>query len=273
MLYNKNIKLDNTNDSSTVIFNFVKEKSEVLDIGCACGDLAEQLHISKKCTVYGLEFNPDSVEKCIAKKVFREVRQFDLNTLTESSFPEYKQKFDCCILGDVLEHLQNPDDVLKTAVSYLKKDGIVIISLPNLSHASIKANLLLNDFTRTPLGILDKTHLHFFTYKNIAELLNKCNLGIKDMACTSLPADGYQPHKISELPATVADFILADPHSFVFQYILACQNTGESSFQDTLSQLEKLTVSPTGNSLLFRIKRFIMTKCPFLIKYIEKIRG
>lgn len=273
MLYNKNIKTDDTNDSSAVIFNFIGEKSEVLDMGCACGDLAEQLHIRKKCTVYGLEFNPSSVAKCIQKKVFAQVRQFDLNTLAESSFPEFKQKFDYCILGDVLEHLQNPDDVLKTAASYLKKDGVVIISLPNLSHASIKANLLLNDFTRTPLGILDKTHLHFFTYKNIAELLYKCSLDIKDMAYTSLPADGYQPHKISELPAAVADFILEDPHSSVFQYILVCQHAGETSFRNLLARLKRLDAAPAKSAFLFRIKRFIMTKCPFLIKYIERLRG
>lgn len=272
MLYNKNFKIDNANDSSAVIFGLVERESSVFDMGCACGDLAEQLSKRKKCTVYGVEYNTESVEICKQKNIFRQIRQFDLNTLTESCFPEYRQKFDYCILGDVLEHLQNPAHVLKITASYIKKDGHIIVSLPNLAHASIKANLLLDDFTRTPLGILDKTHLHFFTYKNIAELLSACGLGLEQISYTSLPADGYQPHKTEELPAAVADFILKDSHSHVFQYILSCKAEKYTSYEDTLSQLKQLSVPALKASLLFKAKRLVMTKFPFLIKYIEKIR-
>lgn len=161
MLYKKDVKIDNINDSRSIIFSMIAPNSVILDMGCACGDLAEQLVKIKNCKIYGLEYNPESVEKCRSLNIFEEVNQFDLNKLSNSSFTQYVGKFDYVILGDILEHLLSPSTVLTISKTYLKTEGLFVISLPNLSHASIKANLLLNDFTRTPLGILDNTHLHF----------------------------------------------------------------------------------------------------------------
>lgn len=123
----------------------------------------------------------------------------------------------------------------------------------------------ISSFSIVPLS------LHFFTYKNIAELLSACGLGLEQISYTSLPTDGYQPHKTEELPAAVADFILKDSHSHVFQYILSCKAEKYTSYEDTLSQLKQLSVPALKASLLFKAKRLVM-KFPFLIKYIEKIR-
>lgn len=279
MLYNKNIKIRNKNDSSSILFGMVKNNSIVLDMGCACGDLAEQLVKLKNCTVYGVEYNVESIKKCISKNIFSEITQFDLNNLTKTSFPNYINKFDYIIFGDILEHLLSPNKVLETSLQYLKgtnktgPKGNILISLPNLSHASIKANLLLNDFTRTPLGILDKTHLHFFTYKTIAQLLSDTKLNVNCIDYTTLPFDGYQPHKLSELPKEINKFITNDVHSSIFQYVLSCtpdQNVSVSSLQKKLSALNA-SMNAKQNTT-YKIKRFIMTKYPQIIKYLEKLR-
>ena len=65
MLYKKDVKIDNINDSRSIIFSMITPNSVVLDMGCACGDLAEQLVKIKKCKVYGLEYNPESVKNAI----------------------------------------------------------------------------------------------------------------------------------------------------------------------------------------------------------------
>ena len=248
-------------------------------MGCACGDLAEKLKKEKNCKIFGLEYNKESVEKCVDKHVFESVLQFDLNELSPSSFPEYVGKFDYVVFGDILEHLLYPSEILKICISYLKlknddvtKSGKIIISLPNLAHASIKANLLLNDFTRTPLGILDNTHLHFFTCHTIADFLAETGFDIENIFYTTLPFDGYQPHKLSELPVEIADFIKKDPHSKIFQYVLLCTPCPSVSRQILDIKLSSLKVDATSSTLVFKIKRFIMTKCPQIIKYLEKFR-
>lgn len=273
MLYNKNIKLNNPNDSAVILFNYIEPGSTVLDMGCACGDLAAKLVREKSCDVYGLEYNEESVAQCRKLNVFEQIRQFDLNRLAEDSFPQYREKFDYVILGDVLEHLYNPPAVLKIAAGYLKSGKYLLISLPNLAHASIKANLLLNDFSYTELGILDKTHLRFFTYRSIASLLANAGLDISQIEYTTLPADGYQPHSLSELPEPLQDFILQDKHSAVFQYVLKCRTAKNASvveLEEMLNSFAKPSLPPA--TWLFRLKRLMLTKFSGLIKYIEKLR-
>ena len=279
MLYKKNVNTNNTNDSRSIIYNAIRSESTVLDMGCACGDLAEKLKKEKNCKIFGLEYNKESVEKCVKKNVFESVLQFDLNELSYTSFPEFVGKFDYIIFGDILEHLLSPKDILKISLKYLKtsSDGVIsggklLISLPNLGHASIKTNLLLNDFTRTPLGILDNTHLHFFTCHNIAEFLAEIGLDIENIFYTTLPFDGYQPHKISELPVEIADFITNDPHSKIFQYVLLCVPCPSVSKHMLDIKLTSLKVDISRPTLVFKIKRFIMNQCPQIIKYVEKFR-
>ena len=272
MLYKKNVDVNNQNDSRSIIFEMIDKNASVLDMGCACGDLAEKLVKLKNCKVCGLEYNPESVKKCISKNIFEEVRQFDLNNLNEQSLTQYNHRFDYVVFGDVLEHLLAPSQTLKCSINYLKDGGKCIVSLPNLSHASIKANLLLNDFTRTPLGILDSTHLHFFTYRTIAAFLAENNLDIVQIAYTVLPIDGYQPHKVSELPPQIAEFIVKDPHSAVFQYILLCTPRPGISASELEEKLKNLDVIAKKENSVFKIKRFLMTKFPNTIKYLEKIR-
>lgn len=277
ILYNKKINLEQKNDSAVILFDYVAENSTVLDVGCACGDLAKELHKYNKCKVYGLEYNQESVEKCKKLGVFEEVSQTDLNLLKKSSFSKYKNKFDYIIFGDVLEHTYCPEKILDIIKSYLKSDGKILISIPNLAHASIKANLLFDDFTYTEIGILDKTHVRFFTYKSIAKLISDASLIIEEINYTTLPEDGYQPHKFSELPKTMQEYILKDPHSFVFQYVLKCGFS--SKFKTDLlktntifaqnMKVDKTNIIPTP---LFKLKRLIITKLSWLIKYIEKIR-
>lgn len=90
----------------------------------------------------------------------------------------FNLKFDYIIFGDVLEHLKYPYSLLEKFKNYLSEKGKFIISLPNVAHACVKSNLLIDNFNYTKYGILDDTHLRFFTYKTIAKEFANINLYI-----------------------------------------------------------------------------------------------
>ena len=231
------------NDSKSMIYRYIANGASVLDVGCACGDLGVVLHNLKNCKVYGFEYSSASIDIANTTESYKEIHQVDLNCFQPEQYAKYKKKFDFIVFGDVLEHVYKPDDVVKKMISYLNDDGHIIISLPNLSHASIKAALLLNDFSYTDVGLLDKTHIRFFTSKTIPEFLANNLLKIQDFQCTALGMEGFQPdNPYPNLPINVKQNIFADPHSFVCQYVMKLSYEPRASFNECLIKNMSLIV-------------------------------
>lgn len=214
--YEVHIMQENTNDPRVIASNFIEEGSVVLDVGCACGDFGEFITRTKKCNVYGMEYNAESVKKASDKNVFKNIHQIDLNIFETTTYNDYYNKFGYITLLDVLEHVIDPISSLSRLMPYLKKDGYIVISLPNVSFGDIKVSLLNDDFKYTDTGILDKTHLRFFTYKSIADFMSSVNLEILD--CQVVVAGMESDNIISS--RSLRSNILGDHHSFVYQYII-----------------------------------------------------
>jgi 2-polyprenyl-3-methyl-5-hydroxy-6-metoxy-1,4-benzoquinol methylase len=99
----------------------------------------------------------------------------------ELNLPE--NYFDAIICGDVLEHLIDPWTVVKKIVKFLKKDGVIIVSAPNLrEYRTLSKIVFKGDFSYTKAGIMDKTHLRFFCKKNLVQLLNTPGLKLIKVA-------------------------------------------------------------------------------------------
>ena len=196
----------------------------------------------KNAEVYGLEYNKKSAEIALSTGAYKDVIPFDLDLINRDDFPQYLSKFDFIICGDVLEHLKNPIFVLDILKSYLKDNGVIVASIPNISHMSIKANLLLNDFTYTPSGLLDETHVHFFTYKSIATETSKINLKIEDCDFTMRGKLGWQPNNPwPQLPNDIQKFLYRDYHSYVCQYVVkmsVSQDDKDTLFQNNLNKVD-----------------------------------
>ena len=159
------------NDILSLIPNSAKR---VLDVGCSVGALAEQIKKRNNAEVAGIEY--DEAMAKIAKDKLDKVLIADVETVNVSEHfaPNY---FDCIIFADILEHLRNPWDVLKNLAPLLKDDGLVILSIPNVSHYSTIIQLLFRGYwPYRKRGIHDKTHLRFFTLKNIKQLLRYADL-------------------------------------------------------------------------------------------------
>ncbi len=171
------------NHSLNKMFRLVGENKRVIDFGCATGYFA-QLLTTKGCRVTGIEINQDAAK--VAEQYCEQVivADLDLVSLTEI-LPD--QAFDVAIFGDVLEHLRDPWRVLKETQKLLNSEGYIVASIPNIAHGSIRLALLQGKFDYTDLGILDNTHLRFFTRKTLEELLENSGYFIETIERTKLP--------------------------------------------------------------------------------------
>ncbi len=162
---------DALNKSTTVQSQVVKltgRYKRVLEVGCNMGETSLVLK-KNGCEVIGIEINESTAER--AKSVCKEVIVGDIEK--ETVWNKINGGFDVIIFADVLEHLKNPEEILKIAKKYLKKDGFIIISLPNIANWRIRISLLFGRFDYKPTGILDESHLRFYTLKSARDLIER----------------------------------------------------------------------------------------------------
>jgi SAM-dependent methyltransferase len=143
------------------------EAKRILEVGCARGRLGQELKRQDPGRyVAGVELDPDAAR--IAGKRLDEVFVLDVQVDVPPIEPG---SLDCLLFGDVLEHLLDPEDTLRRYRDLLAPDGLVLASVPNIQHFSIIRTLLRGDFMYQPAGLLDATHLRFFTYLSFAKLM------------------------------------------------------------------------------------------------------
>ncbi|MGI8855217.1 MAG: methyltransferase domain-containing protein [Thermomicrobiales bacterium] len=145
----------------------------VLDVGCASGYLAQLLQ-ERGYRVTGVEPDPDAARQ--ARNYCDVVYEESAERLDRLPVPPYS--FDVVLFGDVLEHLAHPERALAGARDLLKPAGAVVISVPNVAHSSVRLRLLAGRFTYTPDGLLDATHLRFFTRRSIIDLARSSSFAV-----------------------------------------------------------------------------------------------
>lgn len=162
--YYSNVRLDLIG-----LLNCNEKGLKVLEIGAAYGETLFYLKekgIASECVGVDLfeDVNNKQNYKSIDRFIFGNIEQIDLE--------EYFDYFDLILLPDVLEHLLEPKPVLNKIKKYLKNDGKIIVSMPNIRHYSALVKIFINgDFRYEESGIFDYTHMRFYCRKNINELL------------------------------------------------------------------------------------------------------
>jgi len=272
-IYQSDVNVGDENDPRSIVLNYVHDGAYVLDAGCACGDLGVALKRYKQATIVGMEHDSGAIALALTKDAYEEIHQVDLNNFDSMFFEQYYGKFDYIVFGDVLEHLYEPHIALDKFKGLLKPTGSFLISFPNTSHASIKLNLLINDWTYTDAGLLDKTHIRFFTYKSIASFLADMELQIDDMQYTSFNKKGVQPSMPwKNLPYFVSVFVYSDPASFVWQYVVKATRSPSFIPRTHLfeSNLSKLRIKW---SLATKSLKANMRKAAFIAPLICSLRS
>ncbi len=160
--------------------------ARLLDVGCSRGYLMNKLR-GQNWTVVGIEPNSDDAK--IASQTGFNV----FNCSAEEALKANLGKYDRIIFADVLEHLVNPTEVLQAYRRHLTENGTVVISVPNIAHLSVRAQLMVGLFNMTDSGILDRTHLHFYTQKTLIQFINECGFSIVKFSSTPAPIEKVFP--------------------------------------------------------------------------------
>lgn len=143
---------------------------KILDVGCGSGQTG--LHLKKSrdenIEVVGIEF----VES-IGNKAIENLDQAFVGNVEELTLPYPHGYFDCILYGDVLEHLVDPWKVLATHYDLLGVNGCVVASIPNIAYFKVISMLKKGQWKYEDAGIMDKTHLRFFTHKSMLEMFDQ----------------------------------------------------------------------------------------------------
>jgi O-antigen biosynthesis protein len=174
--YDALLDLDFKNAAS-IIAGRIKKNSRVLEFGPAGGRLTRYLHEQKGCDITIVEIDETSGSEAarFATRSFLGRDHGDIESYVWHDRLE-GERFDHIIFADVLEHLHDPEAVLSKSSRLLGETGSILISVPNIAHNSIIIDLMNNRFRYGEIGLLDNTHLRFFTYYSFTELLNRIGL-------------------------------------------------------------------------------------------------
>jgi len=224
--YRVDIEPSNPNDSHFQVVQLVGSGHDVLDVGCADGDVGRLLQETGN-RVSGLDRDAEAAEK--ARADLERVVVADLDT---SSLLDHFEaaSFDVVVLADVLEHLREPERALREATELLRDGGRLVLSVPNVAHGALRLALLQGRWTYTEAGLLDRTHLHFFTRTSLLQLLEGVGLAVDDLRATVADPLGVEVElEPDRIPATLVEWVRHQPDALHYQFVLTARRADPDS--------------------------------------------
>lgn len=170
--------LNDLNHPIGLALSLIRSGQRVLELGCATGYTTRLLAQHLNCTVTGVEYMPEAAER--ARPFCQQLVVGDVESA--ETLDQLAGPYDVILAGDVLEHLRYPDRVLRRLTSALKPGGSWVISVPNIAHWSVRKELLFGRFNFTDRGIMDATHLHWFTRQTLAALLARSGYRVQRLS-------------------------------------------------------------------------------------------
>lgn len=186
----------------------------VLEVGCSTGATLE--HAKKTLGLQetvGIE--PFESAAAVAAPRVDHLIVGDIETMEGLEYPE--GYFDCIICADVLEHLRDPWSVLRMLHRYLSDDGVLLASIPNIQHIVPVLKILRNRFEYEEHGVLDKTHLRFFTLHTMLKMFHETGFRVEKVESNRSQSALFKL-------ATIITFGLFKPFT-VFQYRIVCSKS------------------------------------------------
>ncbi|NOQ63038.1 MAG: glycosyltransferase, partial [Methyloprofundus sp.] len=234
------------NDSHMGLATRIKPQQRVLELGCSSGYLTKFLQQELACQVVGVDIDSNSLARAAAYCEQTIIADLDSSDWLADI---QGQIFDVVLCADVLEHLKNPVSLLQSLKPFLHAESQLLASVPNVAHASIRLELMQGHFDYESLGLLDDTHLHFYTRNGLIAMLMEAGYECCDIS--------YSIHDIADevidqclakvglqATATTRELLHAE-EAIAFQYIVDARLAAEGLVQQVP---EPLTPKPLLSS-------------------------
>ncbi len=211
------------NNAHAFALQMVGSDRRVLELGCATGHVTQRL-VEAGNTVVGAEFDPDAAAR--AEQVAQRVHVVDLDRDRISSLET--EPVDVILAGDVLEHLRDPLAALVDAMTLLAPDGDVVVSVPNAVHGDVRLHVLEGRVEYLDDGLLDQTHLRWFTRDSLRAFLDDAGLVPVEVRRVKL---AMGESNVASDPAlhsrATVDFVRSDPEHDTFQFVVRARRRSE----------------------------------------------
>ena len=177
------------------LLNFIPiNAKKIIEVGCSSGALAREFKkLSTHCHYLGIEIDNNYAN--LARRYCDSCLVLDVEFATDQ-FWKNSSDTDCWIFGDTLEHLRDPWKILNNIRSNIKKSGVIVACIPNAQHWSMQVKLSVGDFRYEASGLLDRTHLRWFTRQTMIEMFDMSGFKIE----TGMPRIFDEPNREPFLP-------------------------------------------------------------------------
>jgi 2-polyprenyl-3-methyl-5-hydroxy-6-metoxy-1,4-benzoquinol methylase len=206
-------------DSLAKIARLIAPNSLVLDVGCGKGILGEYLARERGCTVDGIEISAEAAR--VAARSHRRVVVGDLDQFDfESALNE--KSYDYIVCADVLEHVKEPAPLATRLKRLLGRNGRMLLSIPHVGYAGLIAGLLNGEFRYRREGLLDQTHLRFFTRRSVLDLLREVGLHALDIDVVHLDLSDseFAREGLEGFAPSLREQLLSSPDALTYQFVV-----------------------------------------------------
>lgn len=261
-IYHRHLDPD-SDDSLAQLARWIAPGSTVLDLGSGPGVLGRYLSEQRHCKVDGIEVNPAAVAQ--GRSGYRNLQCADLEQIALAEAVAGAQ-YDYIVCADILEHLRQPELLLKQLPPLLTERGRILLSVPNVGYAGLIGELLAGDFCYRLEGLLDETHLRFFTRISLLRLLEQCGLQALECQTTVAPiavsefAHTWQVGGWAEQqPAQVLSALLDRTDALTYQFLINAAPLAEVPTVPTVTALRLaiaiVTYAPDWSELTITLQR------------------
>lgn len=205
------------NNAHSIALGFVGFDRDVLEVGAGAGHVTRVLaERGNRVTV--LDVDAGALESAAPYASAAHVGDLDVTPLDELVGPG---PFDVVLMGDVIEHLRDPIAALRAARRVLRPGGSIVVSVPNVAHIDLRLHLFIGRWEYQPIGLLDTTHMRFFTRDTLEEALTQAGLRIVALERVFWPvfSSGLNVGP-GDVDRAVIDHLLLDPEAETYQFVV-----------------------------------------------------
>jgi 2-polyprenyl-3-methyl-5-hydroxy-6-metoxy-1,4-benzoquinol methylase len=243
-------------DSLALIARRVAPGSRVLDLGAGPGVLGRHLHERLNCVLDGVEI--DARAAALAKPFYQRLLCADLDGACLADLGIHGP-YDYVICADIIEHLRQPAQLLDQVAAVLAPAGRLLVSVPNVAYAGLVADLMAGCFEYRDEGLLDRTHLRFFTRATLLSLLTGSGFRPRVLEHVVLPlsASEFSARRVDALAPSLRDWLLYRPDALTYQFVLESTLPAQGDGADLpLEDTIGMSGAAEQPEMLFRVQLF-----------------